>query len=81
MISIIYIDDARNPEEEKALRNEADITNRTRVSLGKSTYENTTSEYPPEWLANPNNNPKRQRWIDWLNKYDYITIFEDATAP
>ena len=80
MISIIYIDDARNQEEEEALRNEADITNRTRVSMGKKTYENPTQEYPPEWLANPDNNPKRQRWIDWLHKYDYINIFEDASA-
>ncbi len=80
MVSLIYIDDARSPEEEAALRNEADITNRTRVGMGKNTFENPTSEYPPEWLANPDDNPVRQRWIDWLHKYNYINIFHDASA-
>ena len=47
----------------------------------KNTFENPTSEYPPEWLANPDNNPVRQRWIDWLHKYNYINIFQDAEAP
>lgn len=29
--------------------------------------------YPYSWLANPDNDPKRQHWIDWLGKYGYLT--------
>ncbi len=28
--------------------------------------------FHPHWLANPQNSPRRQRWIDWLRKYGFV---------
>ena len=28
--------------------------------------------FHPHWLANTQNSPRRQRWIDWLRKYGFV---------
>ena len=34
------------------------------------------SGFHPHWLANPQNSPRRQRWIDWLRKYGFVKAEE-----
>ena len=80
LVTLIYEKNPTTPDEEQAIRGEVKINYDTRANLAKNTYNNPPPEYPPEWLANPGNDPRRQRWIDYLHKWRYIEIFHDATA-
>ena len=68
MISPIYTKYPKTPEEEEAVRED----------LAKNTYAERQPEYPVEWLANPENDPRRQRWIDYLYKFGYIEAFQEV---
>ena len=80
LVSLIYEKKPTTPEEEEAVLGEVKINYDTRANLAKNTYKNPPPEYPPEWLANPGNDPRRQCWIDYLHKFKYIEIFQDEAA-
>lgn len=80
MISPIYSKNPKTPEEEEAVREQVKLNFAVREDLAKNTYAERQPEYPLEWLANPENNPLRQRWIDWLHKWKYIESFQDTPA-
>ena len=78
MLSPIYIKNPKTPEEEDAIRENVKGAHAVRERLAKNTYTERQPEYPLEWLENPDNDPLRQRWIDWLHKWGYIEVFQEA---
>ncbi len=78
MLSPIYIKNPKTPEAEDAIRENVKGAHAVRENLAKNTYAERQPEYPLEWLANPDKDPVRQRWIDWLHKWGYIESFQDA---
>ncbi len=79
--SITYSANPKTTEEEEALLEYLHITNEIRTSLAKTTFESPSPEYPLEWLENPENDPRRQRWIDWLHKWQFTEIAKGTLTP
>ena len=75
MISMIFIKNAKTPEEEIAvnesvLKSQKNRAHRAKAAFGKRNEQ--VSEYHPNWVANLGNNPRRQRWINWLREKKYF---------
>ena len=67
MCTMDFYKNPRTPEEEEGVYDQ--------VKVDKKVYANVRTYGPgfhPHWLANPQNNPRRQRWIDWLRKYGFV---------
>ena len=77
MLSPIYIKNPKTSEEADAIRELVKNIYEVRERLAKNTYAKRQPEYPLEWLANPDNDPRRQRWIDFLHKWGFIEIYQD----
>jgi len=71
-ISNMFIKDPVFPEEEKAVSEVIENGNKNRNRRAKDTFPNPGPEYHPEWLSNPDKNPKRQRNIDWMRLKGYL---------
>ncbi len=57
----------KTPEQIESMRKEVEKlaeTNRTQGIGGL--------QYHPWWLKNPDNNPRRERWITWLKKWNFV---------
>jgi ectoine hydroxylase-related dioxygenase (phytanoyl-CoA dioxygenase family) len=57
----------KTPEEEETIYEQ--------VKIDKEAYakfRTSGTNFHPHWLANSQNSPRRQRWIDWLRKYGYV---------
>ena len=79
--SITYSGNPKTEEEETALKEYLHIANEIRTSLAEKTFETPSPEYPLEWLDNPEGNPRRQRWINWLNKWRFTEIAQGTLTP
>ena len=66
-VTIVYYKNAGDAREEELSYESARLSKTLR-----SNDDRRGPLYPPTWLANPNNNPTRQHWIDWLGKYGYL---------
>ena len=67
MCSIMYYNNPKSPEEEAA--------NREMVNIVRQVHEGLDwkePQHPPQWIENPQKSPKRQRWIDWLRRWEFI---------
>lgn len=76
MISMIFIKDAQTPEEEKAVNESVLKSRRNRAIRAKAAFGKPKAEYHPDWVANPEHNPMRQRWIDWLREKGYFEAYD-----
>ena len=76
MISMIFIKDADTPEENEAIDEIVLKSRRNRAHRAKAAFGKKGSEYHPDWVANPDNNPRRQRWIDWLREKGYFEAYD-----
>ena len=64
------VDFYKNPETPEEVEGTYD-----QVIVDEKVYANiraSGSGFHPHWLANANNSPRRQRWIDWLRKYGFV---------
>ena len=77
-ISNMFIKDPVTPEEEKAVSELIQTTNKNRVKRARETFPHPNPEYHPEWLSNPDKNPKRQCNIDWMRKKGYFEVYETS---
>ena len=57
----------KTPEEKKSMRKEVEHTPESNKSLGT-----VGLQYHPWWLENPENNPRRARWINWLKEWGFV---------
>ena len=79
MISMIFIKDADTPEEEEAVNESVLKSRRNRAIRAKAAFGkqgSQRSEYHPNWVANPDNNPRRQLWIDWMREKGYFEVYD-----
>jgi len=68
----------QNPEsdEEKAEMRKQIDAQRSWTSKNKKIQERVGSQYDPSWLANSENNPRRERWIKWLEAWGFVDAFK-----
>ena len=76
MISMIFIKNAITLEEEEAVNQSILKSRRNRAIRAKAAFGKLDSEYHPDWVANPDNNPRRQRWIDWMREKGYFEVYD-----
>jgi len=57
----------KTPEEKESMRKEVEHTSESNKSLGT-----VGLQYHPWWLENPENNPRRARWINWLKEWGFV---------
>lgn len=69
---LVYYNNPKTAEQERATRETGKGNAKVPVSF------NIPSErlYHPEWLANPDRNPKRQQWIDRMRELDFFEHIE-----
>ena len=67
MFSLQYYKNPKTPEEKAAMQAWAGSFRDDQNKPGR-----IDTQYPQCWLANPRNNPRRARWIDWLRQYQFI---------
>ena len=67
MCSIMYYNNPKTPEEETANRQMVAIVRRVHEGL-----EWKEPQHSEHWLSNPQKSEKRQRWIDWLRRWEYV---------
>ncbi len=67
MCSIMYYNNPKTPEEEAANREMVSVVRRVHKGL-----EWKEPQHPEHWLSNPQKSEKRQRWIEWLRRWEYI---------
>jgi hypothetical protein len=66
LLSMNFIKQATRPEEDDAINKQVQLSKKVRANRAKESFTNPMPEYPPDWIANPDNRSKRQCWIDWL---------------
>ena len=69
MCSFNYYANPKTPEEQEATRAMVAIDRQVQKSLKWK-----EPQYAPEWIANPDSSPKRQRWIMWLTHWGFIEV-------
>ena len=67
MCSMMFYSNPATPEEEEATRAMVDLNREVQESLKWK-----EPQYHPDWIANPGNNPRRQRWIGWLQHWGFL---------
>ncbi len=67
MCSIMYYNNPKTPEEETANREMVAIVRRVHEGL-----EWKEPQHSPYWLSNPHKSTKRQRWIEWLRRWEFV---------
>lgn len=73
LLSMIFMKQAATPEEEDAVNKQVKISQSTRTARAKESFAKLRPEYHLDWIANPENDPRRQRWIDWLGQKGYFS--------
>ena len=72
LLSMIFMKQAATPEEEDAVNKQVQFSQKIRADRSKESFGKHRSEYHSDWIANPNNHPHRQRWIDWMRQKGYF---------
>ena len=54
------------------MRKEVEYTSNSNNRLGT-----VGLQYHPWWLENPENNPRRTRWINWLKKWGFVDAYDN----
>jgi ectoine hydroxylase-related dioxygenase (phytanoyl-CoA dioxygenase family) len=73
MVTIQFYKNPQTPEERKAVEGMVAIDAQIRRELAQNTFDETRPEYDPHWVSNPDGSPRRQRWIDWLRHWGYLS--------
>jgi ectoine hydroxylase-related dioxygenase (phytanoyl-CoA dioxygenase family) len=79
-ISNMFIKDPVSPEEREAVSELVETTKKNRDRRARDTFPNPDPEYHPDWLSNPDKNPKRQRNIDWIREQGYLEVFATSST-
>ena len=72
LLSMIFMKQAVTPEEEDAVNKQVQCSQKVRAARARESFGKPRQEYHPDWIANPDNNPRRQRWIDWMRQKGYL---------
>lgn len=72
LITLIFNRVPESPEEKEATSIDVTLSRSTRENLARNTYESPGPEYDPQWTANTENDPRRQRWINWMQEVGYM---------
>ena len=70
MCTCVYYNNPRGETEEAATRKRAAGSKNTPAQFGRPGQP----VHPPEWLANPQGSPKRQRWLERMAELDYFEL-------
>ncbi len=70
-----FYQNPKSPEEKESLNNQIELL-RSYTSKGKKIIEKIGSQYHPWWLENPENNPRRERWIKWLDEWGFVDAYK-----
>ena len=62
----------KTPEEKESMRKEVEHTPEDNKSLGT-----VGLQYHSWWLENPENNPRRARWINWLKEWGFVEAYNN----
>jgi hypothetical protein len=74
LCTIQYYKDPATPEEEEAVRKQAQDVIGLRAKLARDAFDDPPPEYHPHWVSNPEGDPTRQRWIQWLKEWGFISV-------
>ena len=70
MSTCVYYNNPKGPIEEEATRKRAVGSRNTPAQFGRPDHPH----YPPEWLANPQGSPQRQRWLERMAELGYFEL-------
>ncbi len=62
----------KSPEEIESMRKEVELISNSNNRLGT-----VGLQYHPWWLENPDNNPRRTRWINWLKDWGFVDAYDN----
>ena len=62
----------KTPEEIESMRKVVEHTSESKKNLGTEGLQ-----YHPWWLENPENNPRRARWINWLEEWGFVEAYNN----
>ena len=62
----------RTPEAAESMRKVVEHIPEIKKNLGT-----VGLQYHPWWLANPENNPRRARWISWLEEWGFVEAYNN----
>ena len=65
-----FFGNPKTDEQREAIRRHAESTRETTKYLGT-----VGPQYHPWWLENPDSNPRRARWINWLEQWGFIEAY------
>ena len=68
MCTAVYYNNPKNQEEDRVTRQQAKANADTSVRFDRP----PEPIHPPYWLANPHQNPKRQRWINRMKELGFF---------
>ena len=60
------------PEEIEAMKKEVEYTSKSNGRFGTMGLQ-----YHPWWLENPDHNPRRARWINWLKEWGFVDAYDN----
>jgi len=72
LLSMIFMKQAATPEEEDAINEQVKLSLSNRRARASESFAKRRPEYHPDWIANPENDPRRQCWIDWLGQKGFF---------
>ncbi|NKB69353.1 MAG: hypothetical protein GKR89_19960 [Candidatus Latescibacteria bacterium] len=70
MSTCVYYNNPKGETEEAATRKRADASKDTPAQFGRPGQPT----FPPEWLANPQRSPQRQRWLGRMAQLGYFEL-------
>lgn len=70
-----FYQNPKSREEKATMREQVDALS-SWTSKNKEFQERVGSQYDPWWLENPENNPRRERWIKWLEEWGFVEAFK-----
>ena len=70
-----FYQNPRSPEEKASMRKQVDAIS-SWTSKNNKFQERVGSQYDPWWLENPEKNPRRERWIKWLEEWGFVKAFK-----
>ena len=76
-----FYQNPKSPEEKESMHKQIEAL-KAWTSENKKILDRVGSQYHPWWLDNPENNPRRDRWIKWLEEWvvvDFSTSYPPST--
>ena len=70
-----FYSNPKTTDEKEAMRKEVEHIGESNKNLGT-----VGLQYHRWWLENPENNPRRARWINWLNEWGFVDAYNNNTV-